>query len=419
MEAVSTAGGIQTTESRPATELANGFTYFRRNDVLLAKITPCFENGKGACLDQLPTSIGFGSTEFIVLRAQSNLVSRYLYLLTTIPYFRVRGADAMTGSAGQQRVPTDFVKNYIIPVPPLEEQEFIVRFVQAFDHRFSRLIRNKRRLIALLNEEKQAIIQQAVTRGLDPDVPLKPSGVEWLGDIPDHWEVKRNGALFDLRKAPSQTELPILEVSLKTGVRVRDLSAGQRKQMMADLSKYQTAKRDDISYNMMRMWQGAVGVVPEDGLISPAYVVLRPRSDVESEYFACLYRTQPYMQEVDNFSRGIVKDRNRLYWDRYKLMPSPVPPLSEQRAIVQWIEETTTSVDSTISMTLREINLIREYRTRLISDVVTGQLDVRDVQFDDDFTVENLDLGEVELLDNEDVSSQEIDEMIDEEGGVA
>ncbi len=161
---------------------------------------------------------------------------------------------------------------------------------------------------------------------LKPYPAYKPSGVPWLGEAPATWKITRNSRLFTQRNETGFGNLPILEVSLKTGVRVRDLDANGRKQMMTDRGKYKRARRGDLAYNMMRMWQGAVGLAPVDGLVSPAYVVARPFSAVEPRYFEYLFRTDTYMGEVDKFSHGIVKDRNRLYWDDFKQMPSPVPP---------------------------------------------------------------------------------------------
>lgn len=135
--------------------------------------------------------MGFGSTELIVLRATTTVLPQFLYRTTTLSEFRSIGADAMTGAAGQQRVPPTFVGNFQAALPPLPEQSAIVRFLDYFDHRINRLIRAKRRLIELLNEQKQAIIHRAVTRGLDPNVRLKPSGIDWLGEVPEHWEIKK------------------------------------------------------------------------------------------------------------------------------------------------------------------------------------------------------------------------------------
>lgn len=166
----------------------------------------------------------------------------------------------------------------------------------------------------------------------------RDSGLPWLGQIPAHWEVRRNGRLFAERREVADPDLPLLEVSIRTGVRVRQLGDGGRKQAMADRSKYQRARAGDIAYNMMRMWQGAVGVVPTDGLVSPAYVVARPYDDVEPRYYAYLFRTAAYMQQVGIESRGIVPDRNRLYWDAFKAMPSIYPTPAEQCAIADYLD---------------------------------------------------------------------------------
>lgn len=282
-----------------------------------------------------------------------------------------------------------------VPLPPLDEQSAIVKYLAHVDRKIDRFIRARRRMIELLNEQKQAIVHQAVTKGLDPSVPMKDSGVEWLGEIPAHWEVRRNGGLFSLVKQTGFPDLPILEVSLRTGVKIRALSDSKRKQFMSDMAAYQRALAGDLAYNMMRMWQGAVGVVPVDGLVSPAYVVIRPNSGQCGKYYELLFRTPEYQAEVDNYSRGIVKDRNRLYWDQFKSMPSACPPSWEQEQIVEEIDKRTNATNRSIERMGTEIDLLREYRTRLISDVVTGKIDVRAIAatLDDiDPTAEPLDL---------------------------
>lgn len=118
---------------------------------------------------------------------------------------------------------------------------------------------------------------------LKPYAQYKDSGLPWLGRVPAHWRVVRNGSLFGQRSKTGYAELPILEVSLKTGVQVRSFGTAKRKQIMSDLGKYKRAVKGDLAYNTMRMWQGALGVCPVDGLVSPAYVVARPYEDVEPQ----------------------------------------------------------------------------------------------------------------------------------------
>jgi type I restriction enzyme S subunit len=417
MERVGTNGGVDSTQTRPASTLWNGLTYFRRGDVIIAKITPCFENGKGACLQSLPTDIGFGSTEFFVLRAGDEITPQFLYRITTLPEFRTLGADAMTGAAGQKRVPSSFVGNFPVVLPSPTEQAAIVSFLNYGDRLIQRYVRAKRSLIGVLEEQKQMIIQRAVTRGTDPSVRFNPSSVAWLPEIPTHWEIRRNGRLFAQRNETGFPALPILEVSLRTGVRLREFSNSTRKQVMSDRGKYKRALKGDIAYNMMRMWQGAVGIVPADGLVSPAYIVARPFAGVDVRYFNYLFRTAAYKAEIDAQSRGIVKDRNRLYWEDFKQMSSPYPPFEEQGRIADHIDESTQVINTAILGAESEIALAREYRTRLITDVVTGKVDVR--QRAATFTDDGED--DAEFSDGQDIeddeelnSAEDAEETLDE-----
>lgn len=211
--------------------------------------------------------------------------------------------------------------------------------------------------------------------GLRPYPDIKASGLPWLADIPFHWEVRRNGRLFGMRRQTGFPDLPVLEVSLRSGVRVRDFETGSRKQEIADRSKYQRAARGDIAYNMMRMWQGAVGVAPTDGLVSPAYVVARPFPDTNAAYYAYLFRTASYMREVDVFSRGIVPDRNRLYWEAFKQIPSAYPPLDEQRLIVRFLNWHGGQTAKLIQAKKRIIALLGEEKQAVIHRAITRGLD--------------------------------------------
>lgn len=202
----------------------------------------------------------------------------------------------------------------------------------------------------------------------------RESGLPWLGEIPAHWDVRRNGRLFAERVETGFEELPILEVSLRTGVRVRDMENGTRKQQMTDRSKYKRAAKGDIAYNMMRMWQGAVGVAPADGLISPAYVVARPFPEVEPRYYAYLFRTDAYKREVNKFSRGIVSDRNRLYWDEFKQMPSAFPPTEEQTRIADFLDAHGRLTTRLVRNKRRLIGLLNEQKQAIINRAVTRGL---------------------------------------------
>lgn len=191
MERVSELGEVDYSVTRSLGEVRSGYTYFRDGDVVVAKITPCFENGKSARILGCTNGIGFGTTEFHVIRVEPEVTARYLSYVVRSSEFLGRGAAAMSGAAGQQRVPEDFVLDFPVPIPPLPVQRAIADFLDRKTAALDGLIARKERLLELLAERRAALIHRAVTRGLDPDVPMKDSGVPWIGEIPAHWEVKR------------------------------------------------------------------------------------------------------------------------------------------------------------------------------------------------------------------------------------
>lgn len=324
---------------------------------------------------------GIVSPAYCVYRLKPDVLPWYLHELLRLPVYKGRIKTASRGVVESRlRLYTDDLGRIEAIIPPPDEQAAIVRFLDHANRKIERAIRAKRKLITLLNEQKQAIIHRAVTRGLDTTVKLKPSGIPWLGEIPEHWGVRRNSYLFDERNERGRVGLPILVVSLRTGVtegsKIDD--DGREKRLIADVTKYKFAHKGDIAYNMMRMWQGAVGVVPISGMVSPAYVVAKPRPGVYSAYFDNLFHTDECKNEINRHSRGIVTDRNRLYWDQFKRLYFPVPPYNEQIELTSWIESETSSLNIAIARTEREIELLREYRTTLTAEVVTGKLDVRE-----------------------------------------
>ncbi len=363
MQRVSSSGLVDSQESRRVSDVWNGFTYFRRSDVLVAKITPCFENGKGACLDSLPTEIGFGSTEFIVLRSSRAVLPRYLYRLTTVSAFRHLGADAMMGAAGQQRVPTAFVSNFETPVPPLPEQVAIVRYLDYADRKVRHAIRARQQLIKLLMEQKQAIIQRAVTRGLDPNARLKPSGIPWLGDVPEHWEVAR---LKHLCRFSYGDSLPT-EIRQDGGIPV-------------------FGSNGCVGLHSVANTHAPCIVIGRKGSFGKIHFSETPVFAIDTTYFVddrCTHANLHWFAyllaslRLDGVSKDSAVpglDRGDAY-DQVVAYPIDAP---EQSAIAQYLDRATADIDKAIDAARREIDLLREYRTRLIADVVTGKLDVRD-----------------------------------------
>jgi len=270
--------------------------------------------------------------------------------------------------------------SFEVVVPPREEQAGIVRFLGHADRRIRCYIRAKQKLIALLEEQKQAIIHRAVTKGLDASVRLKPSGVEWLGDVPEHWEVLPAKGFFrevDERSETGSEEL--LSVSHITGVTPRS-EKNITMFMAASNVGHKICRSGDLVINTMWAWMAALGIAKQTGVVSPSYAVYRPHasSKLLGEYADLVLRTGPYKSEYLCRSTGIRLSRLRLYPEQFLRIKILCPPLEEQLAIIDTLTKETAEARRAIDIANREIVLLREYRTRLISDVVTGKLDVRE-----------------------------------------
>ena len=263
------------------------------------------------------------------------------------------------------------------PQPPAEEQAAIVRFLDWSNGRLERAIRAKRKVIALLNEQKQAIIHRAVTRGLDPSVPLKASGIPWLGEIPAHWEVLRAKYLFREVDCRSETGSEThLAMSQKLG-----LVPSSMVQSTLRSQSYAGAKlciTGDLVLNRLKAHLGVFAVAKQDGVISPDYTVLRRHKNAHADYYALILRSPGCRGELRMRAKGIVEGFWRLYTDDFYAICLPVPPIADQHLIIELISRQTRDQDAGISSLEREIDLLREYRTRLVADVVTGKLDVRE-----------------------------------------
>ena len=405
------------------TEIPNGLTPFCDGDVLMAKITPCFENGKGGIAANLESGIGFGSTEFHVLRPGLDIDCRFLYYVTISKPFRDVGTKMMQGAAGQQRVPTEFLLDFVLPYPSRTEQATLSQFLDRANRRISRLIRAKRRQIELLNEQKQAIIHQAVTRGLDPDVPLKPSGIDWLGDVPAHWdEITIRHCSESLQTGPFGSQLhaheyvsggiPIINPSHLSGGRIvhsTDITVSP--ETAERLARHRLAPGDILFARRGELGRcGLVSDAEAGWLCGTGCIRMRPRQEVfDPEYLllvlssvgvADVLRLQSVGATMDNLNTSIVGQ-----------LRIPRPSIAQQRRIVEFVASETALVDYAVDRTHQEMRLLREYRTRLIADVVTGKLDVRGVELPEldeagdaawDETDDELGEGEIEDDDIDD-----------------
>lgn len=356
-----------------------------RGDVLITKDSEAWNDiGVSALVEYTADDLVCGY-HLALLRARKALLSG-AYLLRALQTPAV-GYQFHVAANGVTRygLSHDAIKSVLLPIPPLSEQAAIVRFLDYADRRIRRYIRAKKKLIALLNEQKQVIIHRAVTGQIDvrtgkPYPAYKPSGVEWLGDVPAHWEVRP--AKYFYREVDDRSETggeELLSVSHITGVTLRS----QKNITMFMASSYvghKVCKPGDLVINTMWAWMAALGVARTTGIVSPSYAVYQPlqATALLGEYADLLLRTRPYVSEYVCRSTGIRSSRLRLYPEQFLRVRIMCPPVNEQRVILGHLAGETRETEQAIAGAQREIDLLREFRTRLIADVVTGKLDVRE-----------------------------------------
>ena len=330
---------------------------FKRGDVLFGKLRPYL-----AKVTRLPND-GVCAGEFFVLRPINNSTNA-AYLAHLIRSKQT--IDLINGSTFGAKMPRadwQFCGNLPISLPPPAEQAAIVRFLDWANGRLERAIRAKRKVIALLNEQKQAIIHRAVTRGLDPSVPLKPSGIPWLGEIPAHWEVKRLKHLAHFQSGDAITSLQIEDSGpypVYGGNGLRGYTTRHTHDGHHALIGRQGALCGNINFAKGKFFAS------EHAVVSTVW------SGLSVEWFGELLR----VMNLNQYSQSAAQPG--LAVERIRNLCAPVPPIDEQEALVEAFKERTTPRVWSISRLEREINLLREYRTRLVADVVTGKLDVRE-----------------------------------------
>ncbi|HRD72538.1 MAG TPA: restriction endonuclease subunit S [Aquimonas sp.] len=284
-------------------------------------------------------------------------------------------------TSGIQNLDQEQYLDEMATYPPPAEQSAIAAALDRETARIDALIAKKTRFIELLKEKRQALITHAVTKGLDPNVRMKDSGVAWIGEVPEHWENKRIAFLFAEAIRTGDPALPVLSISIHDGITDEEVSQDDRDRrvwLSEDRTKYKRVEPGDIAYNMMRAWQGAFGAVTVRGLVSPAYVVAAPVKPIETAYMECLLRTPMAIEEMRRFSRGIADFRMRLYWDEFRNLSICLPPLKEQRAILDHIATSSARFNTIVAATDRSIALLKERRSALITAAVTGQIDLRE-----------------------------------------
>ncbi len=388
MEAIGEDGSLSLEQVRPVADVRNGYSYFEDGDVAFAKVTPCFENGKGALMRGLQCAAGFGTTELTVLRPKPAAAdARYINYIVQGSSFRAFGAGAMTGAGGLKRVPDEFTRNFPVPLPELGEQRLIAAHLDSETARIDTLIEKKTRFIELLREKRQALITHAVTKGLDPSVKMKDSGVEWLREVPEHWGVSPLKHLVRFRSGgtPSKDNLEFWNGDIPWAS-AKDL----KQEVLADTIDH---------LNQSAIESGAASLVPSGSIlvvvrgmilarlfpvvetlvpmaINQDLKALVPSGKLNSRYLAHLLRgsSAESLSRLEEAGHGT----KALRMENWVSIELPVPPLHEQLAIIEMLDIQTARLDSLADKTERSIALLTERRSALITAAVTGQIDLRE-----------------------------------------
>lgn len=271
--------------------------------------------------------------------------------------------------------------NQPLPFPPADEQAQIVRYLDAMTAKINKLIRAKKRQIALLQEQKQAIINQAVTRGLDPDVELKDSGIDWLGPIPKQWEIKTVKQYFKIRKQIAGHEgYDVLSIT-QDGIKIKDISTNEG-QMAMSYAGYQLVRPGDFAMNHMDLLTGYVDRSNYVGVTSPDYRVfeLCDNANCHPDFFLYVFQLYYKRRIFYRYGRGAASvGRWRLPAREFLNFVIPVPPIISQKRIVRFVKNNTQNIDKNILAVESQIKILSEYKNSLIAAVVTGKVDVRNI----------------------------------------
>ena len=373
-------------EVRQIGDVYDGYTYFADGDILMAKVTPCFENKNIAIAKGLTNKISFGSSEIYPIRVNERAYNRFLFYRLQEDGFMELAIGAMTGAGGLRRVPSETLANYVYALPTYEEQEKIANFLDHETAKIDTLIEKQQQLIQLLKEKRQAVISHAVTKGLNPDAPMRDSGVEWLGEVPAHWNVCRikqvarqeSGHTPDRKIEAYWVDCDIPWVSLNDSRQLKKVD------YITETAFYLNEK--GIENSSARKLPARCVVFTRDASIGLAAITTRvmavsqhviawvcDEDNVIPEYLLLVFYAMK--EELNRYTAGATLKTIGLT-DVNKLMGA-FPSIEEQEKIVKKVFLEREKLDLLIEKAELTVELLQERRTALISAAVTGKIDVR------------------------------------------
>lgn len=285
---------------------------------------------------------------------------------------------SVSSGGGQPNLSQEILRQLRVPLPPLGEQTRIAAFLDEKTAEIDAAIAKKQRLIELLQEQKAILINRAVTRGIDPNAPLRDSGVAWIGEMPAHWQISRSKWLFTARKERARPDDIQLSATQAYGVisqqEYMEREGRRVTQITEHLDKRAHVEIDDFVISM-RSFEGGLERAWAAGCIRSSYVVLEPSPQVNVDFFTYLFKSQAYIQALRR-TANFIRDGQDLNFDNFALVDLPVIPYDEQQAIADYLKQATDDLARGVALIQREIELLSEYRSILISDAVTGKIKV-------------------------------------------
>ena len=353
------------------------YSSFCNGDIAIAKVTPCFENGNICMMESLENGYAFGSSELFSVRPQK-IVGRYLFYSLQTPYFLDGGAATMTGVGGLKRVSSYYMKNVKIVLPPLSEQSAIAAYLDTQCAKIDEIIVQAKASIEDYKQWKASIIYEAVTKGLDPNVEMKDSGIEWIGRMPSDWAIIRVKNLLTEINDRSETgsEEP-LSMSQVLGIVPSSTIA-----VANPATSYVGAKivqPNDLVFNKLKAHLGVFAVSNYDGLVSPDYAVYRANERANPKFLEYLFKTPNCIQEFKKYITGVGAGLSRLYTSDLFNIKVALPVIDVQKHIIEYLNDFCSQADALIGEKQSLIDDLESYKKSLIYKVVTGKRRVENI----------------------------------------
>lgn len=352
-------------------EAKGKYTFFKDDDILFAKVTPCFENQNIAIANNLVNGIGFGSSEINVLRLKSDASLRYMFYVICSNRFYNTGCSSMCGVGGLKRINPRAVSTFEFTMPSLAVQEAIAAYLDKECEKIGRKIELLERKADAYSRLRRSLINRTVTRGLDPNKTFKTSKSSICTEIPSHWQEKRIKDIFTEKSIKGYPNEPMLCATQSKGVIPQSLYENR---VVTAVSGLENMKLVDVGNFVvsLRSFQGGIEYAYYRGIISAAYTILELDTNNSRDYFRHFFKSLSLIKLMKKCVTGI-RDGQNINYTTLKYEHIPIPPTDEQKEIAAYLDEKCAKIDAILEKINTEVERLKELKRSLINEVVTGQ----------------------------------------------